>query len=178
MVELSLHILDIVQNSVSAGADKIEIEIIENSQEDRLSIIIRDNGKGMSQDIVDKVLDPYTTSRTSRKVGMGIPLLNDACISTGGKLTIDSELGKGTVVQSVLGLTHIDRQPLGDMAGVVVMLISANPSIRFIYSHTKNNNNFTLDTDEVKEVLEGVPIETPEVGRMLKEMINSNLDEL
>lgn len=178
MVELSLHILDIVQNSVSANADKIGIEIIENSKEDTLAINITDNGKGMSSEVLAKVLDPYTTSRTTRKVGMGIPLLNDACRSTGGELTIDSDPGKGTEVKSVLGLTHIDRQPLGDMAGVVVMLISANPSIRFIYSHTKDNNNFTLDTDEVKEVLDGVPIETPEVGRMLREMINSNLDEL
>lgn len=178
MKELSLHILDIVQNSISAGANKIEIQIIENSQTDTLSINIIDNGRGMEPHVLAHVLDPYTTSRTTRKVGMGLPLLNDACKSTEGELTIESEPGKGTRVMAALGLSHIDRQPLGDIAGVVVMLIAANPTLRFIYSHTKDENNFTLDTDEVKEVLEGVPIETPEVGRMLREMVNSNLDEL
>ncbi len=178
MKELSLHILDIVQNSISAEANRIEIQIIENSKTDTLSINIIDNGRGMAPHVLAQVLDPYTTSRTTRKVGMGLPLLNDACKSTGGELTIESEPGKGTRVMATLGLSHIDRQPLGDIAGVVVMLIAANPTLRFIYSHTKDENSFTLDTDEVKEVLEGVPIETPEVGRMLREMVNSNLDEL
>ncbi|MDD3891617.1 MAG: ATP-binding protein, partial [Bacteroidales bacterium] len=100
------------------------------------------------------------------------------CRSTSGKLSIESELGIGTKVMATLGLTHIDRQPLGDIAGVVVILIIANPQLRFIYSHSKDDNLFSLDTNEVKEILDGVPIETPEVGKMIKEMISSNLEEL
>ncbi len=178
MKELSLHLLDIAQNSIVAKASTIEIRIDEDSASDKLSLTIIDNGKGMSPDFVKKVLDPYTTSRTTRKVGLGIPLLNDACRLAGGSLQVESQEGVGTQIRANLGLSHIDRQPIGDITGVVVMLITANPAIRFIYSHTKNGSNFTLDTEEVNEVLEGVPINTPEVGKMLREMISLNLDEL
>ncbi|MDD2277940.1 MAG: ATP-binding protein [Bacteroidales bacterium] len=178
MIELSLHLLDIAQNSIVAGAKTIGITIVEDTETDTLSIEITDDGKGMPPEVLAGVMDPYTTSRTTRKVGLGLPLLNDACKSTGGKLSIDSELGKGTEVLATLGLTHIDRQPLGDMAGVIVMLITANPLIRFIYTHTKNGNEYKLDTLEVNEVLDGMPINTPQVGKMLKEMISSNLEEL
>lgn len=178
MKELSLHILDIAQNSIVAGAKKIEITIVEDTKSDLLSIELTDDGSGMKPEVLASVFDPYTTSRTTRKVGLGLPLLNDACRSTGGKLSIESELGKGTKVMGTLGLTHIDRQPLGDIAGVVVILVIANPQLRFIYSHSKNGNQYSLDTDEVKEILEGMPIDTPGVGKMLKEMICSNLEEL
>ncbi|MDD2279248.1 MAG: ATP-binding protein [Bacteroidales bacterium] len=178
MKELSLHILDIAQNSIVAGAKKIGITIDEDTELDILTIELSDDGKGMKPEVVAKVIDPYTTSRTTRKVGLGLPLLNDACKNTGGKLHIESELGKGTKVIATLGLNHIDRQPLGDITGVVVMLIAANPNIRFVYTHIKNKNEFVLDTNEVNEILEGIPINTPEVGKMLKEMISSNLEEL
>lgn len=178
MKELSLHLLDIAQNSIVVKASTIEILIDEDSTTDKLSITIIDNGKGMSPAFVKKVLDPYTTSRTTRKVGLGIPLLNDACRLAGGELQIESQEGKGTKVKATLGLSHIDRQPLGDITGVIVMLITANPGIRIIYSHTKNGNAFTLDTKEVNDVLDGVPISAPEVGKMLREMISLNLDEL
>jgi anti-sigma regulatory factor (Ser/Thr protein kinase) len=178
MKELSLHILDIAQNSIVAGASTIEIGLNENLQNDELVITISDNGKGIPESILCKVLDPYTTSRTTRKVGMGLPLLNDACKTTGGNLSIQSAEGKGTSVLARLGLNHFDRQPIGDIAGVIVILISSNPNIRFIYKHIKDGNEFVLDSQEVKEVLEGVPISSPKVGKMLKEMISLNLDEL
>ena len=178
MKELSLHILDITQNSIYAGAKATSIGVIEDSLADQLIITIGDDGKGMSKEVLKRVIDPYTTSRTTRKVGMGLPLLNDACKSTGGKLQINSTEGSGTTVKAVLGLSHIDRQPLGDIVGVIVMLISANPNIKFEYTHVKNGNQFSLNTDEVNEALEGIPINNPEVGKMLKEMISLNLDEL
>ena len=178
MKELSLHILDIAQNSIVAGAKTIGITITEDTENDLLTIEITDDGRGMQPEVLASVIDPYTTSRTTRKVGLGLPLLNDACLSTGGKLSVESELGNGTKVMATLGLNHIDRQPLGDIAGVVVMLISANPCIRFLYSHTRNGNQYLLDTDEVREALDNIPLNTPEVGRMLREMINLNLDEL
>ena len=178
MKELSLHILDIVQNSIVAGAKHIHIGIAEDSERDTLSITIVDDGRGMPAEVVQRVLDPYTTSRTTRKVGLGLPLFNDACRSTGGELHIESTEGKGTKVLATLGLSHIDRQPLGDIAGVLALLVSGNPSIRFTYSHCKNGNTYTLDTEEVNEALDGVPINTPEVAKMLREMISLNLDEL
>lgn len=178
MKELSLHILDIAQNSIVAKATQIFISIVENTIDDSLVISIVDNGVGMERDFLEKVIDPYTTSRTTRKVGMGIPLLNDACRAAGGTFKIESEKGRGTSIIATLGLNHIDRQPLGDIAGVIVMLISSNPNIRFIYTHKKNRNEFKLDTNEVNEALDGVPVNTPEVGRMLREMICLNLDEL
>lgn len=178
MVELSLHILDIAQNSIVAGAKMMGITIVEDTESDILSIEITDDGRGMKPEVLAGVIDPYTTSRTTRKVGLGLPLLNDACKITGGRLTIESELGKGTKVMATLGLNHIDRQPLGDIAGVLVLLITANPLIRFIYSHKKNGNVYEIDTLEVNEILDGIPINSPQVGKMLKEMINSNLDEL
>jgi hypothetical protein len=178
MKELSLHILDIVQNSIVANATLIEIKIDEDSAANTLSIEIVDNGKGMPQEVLQAVLDPYTTSRTTRKVGMGLPLLNDACKMAGGKLVVESEIGKGTLVAANFILNHIDRQPIGDMAGIVVLLVSANPNIDFIYSHSKDGNVYKFDTKEVKEALDGIPLNSPEVRKLLREIILSNLEEL
>jgi hypothetical protein len=178
MKEISLHILDIAQNSIVANATRISINIEEVPHLDTLRVCISDNGKGISPEMLEKVFDPYTTSRTTRRVGLGLPLLNDACKCTGGQLNIESIEGVGTQVVATFGLTHIDRQPLGDIAGVLVLLIAANPNINFIYSHSKNGNEFKIDTLEVQEVLDGIPLSDPNVGRMLKEMISLNLDEL
>ncbi|PKP37968.1 MAG: ATP-binding protein [Bacteroidetes bacterium HGW-Bacteroidetes-15] len=178
MKELSLHILDIVQNSIVANATLIDIRIVEDAEDDILSISIVDNGKGMEPEMLQRVTDPYTTSRTTRKVGMGIPLLNDACRIAGGCLAIESTRSKGTEVKAIMGLSHIDRQPLGDIVGVLIILISANPDIDFTYTHTRNRNRYFFSTIEVKEVLEGLPINSPEVTKMIREMISSNLEEL
>jgi hypothetical protein len=176
--ELSLHILDIVQNSLVAEATKIEVSIELNEEVDLLSIKITDNGKGMDPEMLARVTDPYATSRTTRRVGMGIPLLKDACQLTGGTLEISSVLNKGTTLKATLGYRHIDRQPLGDMAGVIALLVTANPLVDFIYTHSINGNKFILNTQEVKEVLEGIPLNSPEVFKLLKEMVSLNLDEL
>ena len=178
MKELSLHILDIAQNSIVAGANLIEIEINEDYKCDRLTITIKDNGKGMSHEMLRKVIDPYTTSRTTRRVGLGLPLLHDACKSTGGNLVIESVEGNGTVVKAVLGLSHIDRQPLGDISGVIVLLASANPKIIFNFHYIKNGGEYIFNTKEVEDALDGIPLNTPEVGKLLRQMIESNLEEL
>src|SRR5574344_546950 len=132
MNDLAMHILDIVQNSISAGAKRIEISVIINLLKDLLSIIIPDNGKGMSPESVKKVTDPYYTSRTTRKVGLGIPLLKQTAMQTGGDVTITSELGVGTTIQADFGYSNIDRPPLGDLANAYVLLMSANPEINMI----------------------------------------------
>lgn len=178
MKELALHILDIVQNSIVANAKLIEVAVDANTDADTLIISVIDNGKGIPSEMLEKITDPYTTSRTTRRVGMGIPLLKDACELTGGSLSIASEVGKGTRLQALLKFSHIDRQPLGDMAGVMMLLINANPQIDFVYSHSLNGNEYVFDTREVKEALDGIAINEPEVYRMLKEMISLNLDEI
>ncbi|MFP4556291.1 MAG: ATP-binding protein [Bacteroidales bacterium] len=178
MKELSLHILDIVQNSIVAGASSIEIDIDEDFVTNTLSIRINDNGKGIPPDMLSRIIDPYTTSRTTRKVGMGLPLLNDACRFSGGKLQVNSTPKIGTEVVATLGLDHIDRQPLGDIQEIILLLISANPTLDFIYQHSINGNKYVFDTKEVKEALDGLPINSPDVIRMLREMIEANLEEL
>lgn len=180
MKELALHILDIVQNSIVANASLIEVVVDANTNTDADTLIISviDNGKGIPADMLEKITDPYITSRTTRRVGMGIPLLKDACELTGGSLSISSEVGNGTHLQAILKFSHIDRQPLGDITGVIMLLINANPQIDFIYRHSLNGNEYVFDTREVKEALDGIAINEPEVYRMLKEMISLNLDEI
>lgn len=178
MKDLAMHIMDIVQNSISAGATLIKVTILESVKEDTLKLTIADNGKGIPAEMLEKVTDPYVTSRTTRKVGLGLPLLKQHADSTGGNLTIESKEGSGTTVIATFGLTHFDRQPLGDIAGTMVLLAGANLKIRFVYEHTTEAGEYRFDTDEVNEMLEGMSISEASVMRFLKEMINENLKEI
>lgn len=178
MKNIALHILDIVQNSTKAGAKLVEITIREDLTENTFALEIKDNGCGMSADLLARVADPYTTTRTTRNVGMGLPLLKQNAEMAGGSFHITSEEGQGTKVDATFVHNHIDRPGLGDIVGVVLMLITGNPHVDFVYTHTFNGNDFTLDTRELKEALEGIPLNTPEVRPMLKEMIEENLKEL
>ncbi len=178
MKDISLHVLDIVQNSISAGATHIEIIITETHADDQLVVEINDNGKGIEAALLPKVTDPYFTSRTTRKVGLGLPLFRQNAEMTGGSFNITSQPGKGTRVRAVFGHSHIDRQPLGDMPGVIMLLVGANPELDFIYRHQINQNFYEFNTAEVKEVLEGLPLNNPLIIRQLKAMIAENLSEL
>lgn len=176
MKELSLHILDIVQNSISAEANRIEVLVDENVAENRYVIIVIDNGKGMDEEMLQLVTDPFFTTRTTRKVGVGISLFKQNAEQTGGSLTIESKVGEGTKVKTVFGYNHIDRPILGDMAGTMTLLIGANPNIRFIYNHNTSLSEFEFDTNEVKEELGKVPINHPDILKALKELITENLE--
>ncbi len=178
MKTLALHILDIVQNSITAGARNIFIHIEEDTRENRYLIRVTDDGCGMTEETIRRVTDPYYTSRTTRKVGMGIPLLKQHAEMAGGHLRIASEEGKGTRVEAVFEHDHVDRQSTGDIAGVIVLLVGSNPEIRFQYIHQHNGGTYKLDTNEVKEVLEDVPLNDPEVMQYLKEMLRENLSEI
>lgn len=178
MRELSLNILDIAQNSIAAGASLITIEIAENTTEKALLIGIYDNGKGMSEEQVKSVIDPFFTTRTTRKVGMGIPLFKMAAEQTGGGLEIKSELGVGTEVRAVFKTDSVDFTPLGDVTATVVMLITMNTDRDFIYHHSVNGKDFTVDTREIKQILGEVPLDTYEVSEWLKDFINENTNEL
>lgn len=178
MKELSLHIIDIVQNSIAAGAKLVTVSVIEDIPEDKMVIEITDNGCGMSEEFVKKVTDPFTTGRKTRRVGLGIPLLKLAAESTGGNLTIDSEPGRGTNVRAVFGYSHIDRQPLGDMADTMLGLVVSHYELDFIYSHRIDDKTFEFDTREIKKVLGGIPFSEPEVYQWISGYIREGEDRL
>jgi len=146
MRELSLHILDIVTNSIEAGATRVLIFIEELLSRNTLRLVVSDNGRGMSQQLVDRVIDPFTTSRSTRPVGMGLPLLNQAALRCDGSMKIDSQPGRGTRVQATFRLNHLNRAPLGDMAGTVVNLIIGAQQVHFCYCHTTDAGRLFFDS--------------------------------
>jgi len=178
MNDLSLHILDIIQNSLSAGALLIKLTVIEDIPGNRLVIIIEDNGKGMSSEVVSRLDDPFFTSRTTRKVGLGIPLLKQSAEQSGGGIEIKSEPGKGTIVSAFFEYNHIDRPPLGDVSNAFMLMVSSNPGVEFLLRYEVNGVDYVFDTVEVKEVLEGTPLNDASIIRILTEMINENIKEL
>ncbi len=174
MKEISLNILDIAQNSIAANADTVRIEISEDVKADKMTVTITDNGKGMSEEMLSAVTDPFTTGRTTRRVGLGIPLLKHAAELTGGSFDIKSKIGEGTTVTAVFGLSHIDRQPLGDIASTMHQLAVMNENTDFLYAHSIDGRMFEFDTREIKKILGGVPLNTPEVSIWLLEYLNEN----
>ena len=178
MRELSLHILDVVENGITAGGKCIWIEVDENHKADQLKIIIRDNGHGMPPEKLQNINDPFITSRTTRRVGLGLSLLAAAAERCEGTLRVDSEPGKGTAVEAIFQHSHIDRAPLGDMAATVTTLIIGNPGIDFVYSHKINSEEFGLDTREIRSEMDDLSLSDPVVIHHLAESIRSSLQEL
>lgn len=172
-----MNVLDVAQNSIRAGASLIRISVAVNTSEDTLAIVIEDNGCGMTKEQAEQVEDPFFTTRTTRKVGLGVPFFKLAALSTGGSFSIDSVPGEGTVVKAVFGLSHIDRMPLGDMNGTIHTLITFNHTIDFVYTYTYNDKSFELDTRQFREILGGIPLNTPEVSGYIKEFLSENKAE-
>jgi len=175
MRELSLHILDIVQNSLAAGATRIEIGIREDILADLLKISVLDNGKGMTEEELKKVTDPFYTSRTTRKVGLGIPLFKANAEACNGQFQIQSQVGKGTKVTAIFQHSHIDRVPLGDIIGTVVSILAVNPEIQLMLKYDYDGRIFVFDTEEIKEKLEDVPINTPLVLDWIRLFLTENM---
>ena len=178
MRELSLNILDVAQNSITANASLITIEVNENTIDHTLLIGIYDNGKGMSEEQVKRVVDPFFTTRTTRNVGMGIPLFKMAAEQTGGRLEIKSELGVGTEVRAYFKTDSVDFTPLGDVASTVQMLITMNTDRDFLYKHSVDGKEFVADTREIKGILGDVPLDTYEVSQWILEFIKENTEVL
>ena len=178
MRELSLNILDIAQNSISAGAPLITIEVSENRTDQTLLIGIYDNGRGMSEEQVKSVIAPFFTTRTTRKVGMGIPLFKMAAEQTGGSLEIKSELGVGTEVKAYFKTDSVDFTPLGDVASTIQMLITMNTDRDFVYKHTVDGKEFVCDTREIKAILGDVPLDSYEISQWILEFIKENTEVL
>ncbi len=178
MKELSLNILDITENSVKAGATLTEISIIEKG--DTLTLIIKDDGCGMSEEILKTVENPFYTTRTTRKVGLGIPLLKMAAEQTGGEVKIVSNTADdhGTCVTANFFKNHLDFTPLGDVKETVLTLIQGHPDTDFLFTHQKDNGEVILDTRELRTVLEGVPLNTYEVLEWIKAYLNEQYELL
>lgn len=148
MEDLSLHVLDIVENSIRAGAKKIEIRIHEDLKADCLEIEIRDDGAGMDVSTMEKALDPFFTTKSVRKVGLGLSLFREAARAAGGDMVIQSEPGRGTNVKATFRYSHIDRKPLGDMSKTLATLVIANPEVRFRCLHEKNDEEQQFDSGQ------------------------------
>ncbi len=175
MEDISLHILDIAENSVSAGATLIKITISEETPKDLLTVEIEDNGKGIPEDIRLKVLDPFVTTRTTRKVGLGLPLLAQAARDTGGDITVKAADTSGTIVTAAFKPGHIDMKPLGNISETLVVLIAGSPQVDFLFTYHKNSNAFSLDTRKIKKELEGLPITSPPVLSFLRNYLSTSL---
>ena len=178
MQELSLNVLDVAENSVRADASLVEITVEEDTAADRLAITIRDNGKGMTREQASAVIDPFYTTRTTRKVGLGIPFFRMAARLSGGDLDIQSQVGEGTTVTATFGLTSIDRMPLGDMNGTVAALVQCNPHIDWVYTRKKDGREMVMDTRQFREILGEVPLDSPEVLQFLGDFLRENTEEL
>ena len=178
MRELSLNILDIAQNSISAGASLTEIVVNENTKDKTLLIGICDNGCGMTEEQVKSVIDPFFTTRTTRKVGMGIPLFKMSCEQTGGKFTIESEKGVGTKINALYKTDSIDFTPLGDIASTIVTIVSMNADKEFLYRRVLDDKEFIFSTVEIKKILDGVPLSESSVMNWIEEYLNEQYNEL
>lgn len=178
MRELSLNVLDIAQNSVAAGAKLIEISLKENTADHELFIGIRDNGKGMSKEKLERVLDPFFTTRTTRKVGLGVPLFKFAAEMTGGKFEIDSVENVGTNVKAYFKTNHLDFTPIGDMTSTFISLVTMNLNIDFVYERSLDDKSFTVDTRQLKEILGDVPLNEPEITQWITDYVNENTKQL
>jgi len=179
MDELSLNILDIAQNSIAANAKLVEIDVEEDDAADSLVIRVKDDGKGMSEEFLRTVENPFVTTRTTRKIGLGISFMKEAAEITGGSFGIKSKLGAGTTLTAEFVKSHIDRQPLGDLTGTMVALVTLNPGVDFALRYKVNENEFIFTTREVKEILgDEAELNTPMVAAFLDEYIRENLDNL
>lgn len=178
MKTLALNILDIIQNSIRAKASNISVTITESETDDTYVIEIEDDGNGIPNSLLPVITDPFVTTRTKRRMGMGLALIKYHAEITGGDLKIASEEGKGTKVTATFSYSHFDRQPLGDIGGVIKILIAANRDTDFSYKHKTDKGNFSFSTTETKQVLEIQYINDYELLEDIKNMINENLEEI
>ena len=178
MRELSLHILDVVENGITAGADIIRIRVNESRTADLLSIKIKDNGRGIPAEKLKKLQDPFVTSRTTRRVGLGLSLLAAAAERCDGKMEVTAGTGGGTEVRTSFRHSHIDRAPIGDMASTMTTLLMGNPQTDFVYTHVIDGEEFSLDTRDLKKELGDHSLEDPMVIYRLGERIRTSLNQL
>jgi len=176
--DLSLHILDIVENAISAKAKKIEIWVVEEPREDRLTIEIKDDGIGMDKEVSQKAVDPFFTTRSSRRVGLGLSFMAQAAQEAGGSLRIESTLGKGTKVMATFQYHHIDRKPLGSMVETMMTLLMGNPELDILYTHQKEGKSYVLSSSWLKNHFKDRSLIDPEVIQWMKTHLKEGLKQI
>lgn len=174
MKDLSMHMMDIAQNSVRAKASLVKLSVLEDGQ--TITLAIEDNGSGMDAETLAKVSDPFFTSRTRRKVGLGIPLIKQNAEQTGGAITLESEPGVGTRLQATFNKTNIDCLPRGDLAQTITLLMVGHPSVNFIFTYN-NITNYQISSHELKEAIGEENFHNPKAIRLIREIIHENLTE-
>ena len=178
MRDLSLHILDLMQNSIRAQAKVVSLSVL-LKEDGMLSVIIEDDGTGMSEELLARVTSPFATTRTTRKVGLGIPMMAENCRLAGGDLSLESELGKGTKLTATLDSSSIDCLPLGDLPGTVTTLVTMNPDKPDFTLHCISpKGEMQFDTREVREALQGVPLSEPEVAAWMQESLREEIEPI
>lgn len=178
MRELSLHVLDVMENAIEAGASRIEVVVDEDPAVDRLVIEVSDNGRGMSKAMAERVLDPFFTTRKTRHVGLGLPLFAAAAERCDGRLTVESEVGKGTRVRATFRHSHIDRAPLGDMPSALMAILLSGRPVDLAYVHRLGDAEFRFDSAEVRRELGDVPLTYPAVRRWLWQTLREGEESL
>jgi len=175
MRDLSFHLLDILGNSYAALSTEIGIKIIANSQKDLLVIEVVDNGKGMNEELLKSVVDPFVTTRTSRRVGLGIPLYKASCIRANGEFSIESKVNLGTCVTASFVISHIDRLPLGDIAETIINVIVSYPDVNITLVLCNEKDKFDFSLSEIRGKLGDVPVNQFEVITWIKEYLNDGI---
>lgn len=178
MKEIALHIMDITQNSVRADASEITVTLNESIAADTLTLTIADNGRGMEPDACIRASDPWFTFRKTRKVGMGLPLLQMNARISGGEMNIESVPGTGTTVIATFRYSHLDRPPLGDVSGTIALLILSYPGINIVYNHLCEGGRWSISSGQIREELGEDALTDLTIVRSLKEIISQNVAEL
>lgn len=178
MKNMAMHMLDIAENAVRAGATHIRIRLESSQKHQTYVMLIQDDGAGMDRETLEKATDPYFSSRKTRKIGLGLPLLKQNATLTGGEFRLESEPGKGTKVEAVFRQDHLDCLPEGDIADAFVFLLSSHPERQWTLAYQKDGGCYEVSSQEIKEVLGGTPLHISEVRKFLTEMINENIKTL
>ena len=178
MREIALHLLDIAENSVAASAKTITLSVEQDLQNDRLKLAVDDDGKGMDEDLLAQVADPFFTTRTTRKVGLGIPLLKEAAEACNGSLIITSTPGRGTRLEAEFQRSHIDRMPLGDLAGTLLTLTVAYACIHWVFVYRAGGAEFVFDDEPIKQELGDVPLTEPPILAFVREMLEHGVADV
>lgn len=178
MEDLSLHVLDLVRNSIEAGAKAVQVKVVEDRSRDELCLEISDDGRGMDPSFAAVITDPFVTSRSTREVGLGLALVDEAARRSGGRLEVESAAGRGTTVRATFGLSHVDRPPLGDMAATLMAALVGNPRIRLTYIHRVGDKEFRFDTEDVRARLGDGALEDLEVLRWVGEYCREGIESV
>ncbi len=177
MRELSLNILDVAENSLKAGADTIKIDVIFLREENKLTVRVSDNGCGMTGEQIKHVTDPFYTTRTTRKVGLGVPLFKMAAEMSGGSFEISSVVNEGTSLTAIFKTDNVDFVPLGDIASTVELLCVSNPDVNIAFTESDENDTFSFESRKIRDILGDVPMDTPEVRKWIREYLTENTEK-